>query len=236
MKVTYTKTDDGKYQCDECGWTGSRSGFYKHRAVHASLPKVESETIPIEEGETVESPIVEDDTSTDWMDWGESDDTVKATDVMPTPLKSLQKKATDGRRAKRTKAELETARTTSKSLITLGLTFGDTAMGVWGRGVLIDPNFEVKHSDRDKEITADAVAGAMEERGLFLSDSISRTAVATVMLGWYFGAPTYRITKKAKRGLFKGGRGSGLMSRIPLIGRLFRRKRKPIVNEVEEVE
>jgi hypothetical protein len=41
--------------------------------------------------------------------------------------------------------------------------------------------------------------------------------------------------KMSKEGLFKGGRGSGLLARIPLIGRLFRRKRKQVQIPVEEV-
>ena len=45
----------------------------------------------------------------------------------------------------------------------------------------------------------------------------------------------YKIQKKSKKSLFKGGRGSGLLSRIPLIGRLFRKKKKPGIT-VEEAE
>ena len=244
MSATYTKTEDGQYQCDVCGWTGSRSGFYKHRKVHDD----ETETHLEDESSTVSSEEIsftatdspgstDDEMNTSWMDWGDLSTEESATDFMPTPLKALQKKAGANRRTKRTKAELESARQTSKSLITLGLTFTDTLLSIWGRGQLLDPEFKVQHTDRDKEITSDAVVGAMEEKGVYLSDAISRTTVASVMLTWYVGAPMYRIQKKSKRSLFKGGRGSGLLARIPLIGRIFRRKRKPglTVAQVEEM-
>jgi len=231
--VNYTKNDEGKFVC-ECGnFIGSRSGFYKHKAVKHSPPKEDIKNEPVE----VESVEVDEDDSTEentsWMDWGDNTSNDDSTDTMPSAIKSLQKKATTGKRSKRTKAEVETLRATSKSLVTLGLTFGDSALSVWGRGVLLDPDFMVKHDDKTKEITSDAVVGAMEEKGLYIADSISRTAIASLMVGWYFGAPAYRIQKKAKRGLFKGGRGSGLLSRIPLIGRLFRKKNVQIIEEVK---
>ena len=235
MSATYTKTEDGLYQCDVCGWEGSRSGFYKHRKIHDEEKTVKdtwleedstesSEEIRFTESDSPQS--TEEEVNGTWMDWGDLSTDESATDFMPTPLKALNKKAGSPRRAKRTKAELESARTTSKSLITLGLTFTDTLLSIWGRGQLLDPDFKVQHTDRDKEITSDAVVGAMEEKGLYLSDAISRTAVASVMLTWYVGAPVYRIQKKSQRGLFKGGRGSGLLARIPLIGRFFKRKQK----------
>ena len=230
MSTTYTKTNDGLYQCEECTWVGSRSGFYKHRKIHNEKEEIVElrddvdSTIDFTSTESTESTTVDEESS--WMDWGDLSTDESATDHMPTPLKALNKKAGSPRRAKRTKVELESARNTSKSLITLGLTFTDTLLSIWGRGQLLDPDFKVQHTDKDKELTSDAVVGAMEEKGMYLSDAISRTAVASVMLTWYVGAPVYRIQKKSQRGLFKGGRGSGLLSKIPLIGRLFKRKKK----------
>lgn len=234
--MSFTILESGKYQCDVCGWEGSRSGYYKHRKIHQSTE--ENERLE-EEVETVEIPIAdsnveEEDSSISWMDFETVDSESKTPSTMPTPLKALHRKAS-AKKGRRTKAEVESLRETSKSITMLGLTFGDSALSVWGRGVLLDPDFKIERNDRDKEITADAVVGAMEERGVYLAESVSRQAVAAVMLGWYFGVPTYKISKKAKRGLFKGGRGSGLLSRIPLIGRLFRRKQRvqPPIVEVE---
>jgi hypothetical protein len=238
--MSYTILESGKYQCDECGWEGSRSGFYKHRKIHQSteetdVPEAGGDTsfIPVEE-EIVE---VEVEDSPSWMDFETVSSGDSTPSQMPTPLKALHRKAA-AKKGKRTKKEIESLRETSKSITMLGLTFGDSALSVWGRGVLLDPDFKIERNDRDKEITADAVVGAMEERGVYLAENISRQAVATIMLGWYFGVPTYKIQKNAKRGLFKGGRGSGLLSRIPLIGRIFRRKRKnpPIPQTVEVVQ
>lgn len=231
-EVTYTINDSGKYVCS-CGeFTGSRSGWYKHKAVKHSPLKEEAETITESVEVEEESTPVEESETTSWMDFG-MDVEDDATTHMPKPLKALKKKAIAKGRGKMSKAEIQSLRDTSKAITTMFLTFGDTAMSVWGRGVLIDPDFRVAHSDRDKELTADAVVGAMEEKGMYIANSISQTAIATAMVGWYFGVPTYQITKKAKKGLFKGGRGSGLLSRIPLIGRLFRRKKRQVQIPVE---
>jgi hypothetical protein len=238
-EVTYTIDEDGKYACSCGNFTGSRSGWYKHKSkVHAvqhSPPKVEVQNNDTNVEEDSDSTEVDVEDSPSWMDFG-MDVEDESTVHMPKPLKALHRKAVERKRGKMSKAEIQSLRDTSKGLLTMGLTFGDTLLSLWGRGQLLDPEFKVQHSDRDKELTADALVGAMEERGLYLANSVSRTAVAGVMLTWYFGVPTYQITKKSKKSLFKGGRGSGLLARIPLIGRLFRRKRRQVQVPVEEVE
>lgn len=241
-QVTYTIDENGKYVCSCGDFIGSRSGWYKHKSkVHAvqhSPPKVEVQNEDVITEKDDDSTAVDVEDTPSWMDFGMDIDD-ESTVHMPKPLKALHRKSVERKRGKLSKAEIQSLRDTSKGLLTMGLTFGDTLLSLWGRGQLLDPDFKVQHSDRDKELTADAVVGAMEERGLYLANSVSRTAVAGVMLTWYFGVPTYQISKKSKKGLFKGGRGSGLLGRIPIIGRLFRRKRKKVqipVGEVVEVE
>lgn len=237
-QVTYTIDENGKYVCSCGDFIGSRSGWYKHKSkVHAvqhSPPKVEVQNEDVITEKDDDSTAVDVEDTPSWMDFGMDIDD-ESTVHMPKPLKALHRKSVERKRGKMSKAEIQSLRDTSKGLLTMGLTFGDTLLSLWGRGQLLDPDFKVQHSDRDKELTADAVVGAMEERGLYLANSVSRTAVAGVMLTWYFGVPTYQISKKSKKGLFKGGRGSGLLGRIPIIGRLFRRKRKKVQIPIEEV-
>lgn len=237
-QVTYTIDENGKYVCSCGDFIGSRSGWYKHKSkVHAvqhSPPKVEVQNEDVITEKDDDSTAVDVEDTPSWMDFGMDIDD-ESTVHMPKPLKALHRKSVERKRGKLSKAEIQSLRDTSKGLLTMGLTFGDTLLSLWGRGQLLDPDFKVQHSDRDKELTADAVVGAMEERGLYLANSVSRTAVAGVMLTWYFGVPTYQISKKSKKGLFKGGRGSGLLGRIPIIGRLFRRKRKKVQIPIEEV-
>ena len=54
--MSYTILESGKYQCDVCGWEGSRSGYYKHRKIHQSTE--EKERLD-EEVESVEIPIAD---------------------------------------------------------------------------------------------------------------------------------------------------------------------------------
>lgn len=224
MTVEYEIDNDGKYICSCGNFRGSRSGWYKHKAVKHSPPKVEQEIIieNVESDDEVEQVEIKNESS--WMDFDQQESSNEPSQ-MPTPLKALHRKAV-GKKGKRTKQEMESLRETSKSITMLGLTFGDTILSIWGRGVLLDPEYKIERNDRDKEITADAVVGAMEEKGVYFAESISRTAVATLMLGWYYGVPTYNITKKAKKGIFKSGRAGGILSKIPPFSWIGRRKRR----------
>jgi hypothetical protein len=174
-----------------------------------------------EDEESSDTGEVDDNSS--WMNWGtDIEDT--ANYHMPTPLKAMKKKATKGKRTKRSAKELVAARDTSKNLVVMGLGFSDTLMSAYGRGVTMDKDFKVEHSQRDKELVAEAQVAYMEEKGIFLSDRISKGMVAGAMLVWYHGVPMNDIRKKAKRPLLK--RGGGLLKRLPIINRLFRRKKK----------
>ncbi len=245
VEVPFTIFDGDRYACGGCDWTGSKSGFYKHRQKHlspegdktesssASAPVPASPPAPStystdDEDYTEESddgePVPVEDTTPPWMDWSGSDeeDSSSPTHHLPSPLKGLTKKTGKSKRSKRSEKELASARSTSKSIINLGLTMTDTVLTTIGRASTLDPDYRVEHSQKDKDLTSDAVVVAMEEKGLYLSDRLNSTVVATALVAWYVGVPAYDISKKAKKSPF--GKGKGLLKRLPLIGRLFRRK------------
>ena len=89
-------------------------------------------------------------------------------------------------------------------------------------GVLLDKDFEVQHKQSDKELVAESGVAYMEEKGIFLSDRISKGVVFASMMGWYHLVPLNDIRKKSEKPFFK--RGGSLLSKIPLIGRLFKKK------------
>lgn len=238
--------EGGIYTCLECDWVGKRSGYYKHKKskhnmeVSEKTQPVDDEstpaTIELEESDTsahVDTDTVEE-TSSDWLQWG-GDDTVEepSTHSMPTPLKAMKKKATKGKRNKRSAKELQSARATSKNLMVMGLGMSDVLMSAYGKGVTLDKDFEVVHKQSDKELVAESGVAYMEEKGIFLSDRISKGMVFTAMMGWYHIIPMNDIRKKAEKPFFK--RGGGLLSKIPLIGRLFKKKPKK-VDEQHTVE
>jgi len=237
----YEVDDDGFYTCLECDWSGSRSGYYKHRktkhsdkgveestssAMPPSVDEVHSPAAPDDLTDEESSTPTSDDVEADetWLNWGATEEVDTSTHSMPTPLKALKQKATKGKRSKRTKAELKSARDTSKNILNLGLTFSDTLMTAWGRGTTLDPDFEVQHSQTDKDLVSEAGVAYMEEKGIFLSDRISKGMVFGAMLTWYHAVPLNEIRKKSKVPMFK--RTGGVLRRIPIIGRLFGRKKK----------
>lgn len=228
--------------CETCGKSyKSRSGLWKHQKKlgHGKFANVEDsdistspdETIPIDEsqsaGEKV-SPIPPDkpndgspaDTPK-WMDFdfGSND----STDTIPTTFRSIMTPAPAGV-TKMTKAQAAALEKQNKGILKMGLTTIDVILSKYAQAVTLDPDFVVAHSEGDKDLVANAQYRWMEEKGFFLTNYLSTGMIAGGLTLHYVAAPVYRIRKKAKKKLFKG---RGLLSRLPLIGRLFRRKNQP---------
>ena len=231
MSNEYEVDDDGFYSCSLCEWTGKKSGYYKHKKTKHTEGSAShhvsdfEEDAPYEDDTTAESSSyvdTDDIESSEWLNWDSLESEEESTHSMPSPLKAIKKKSTKGKRSKRSAKELQSARSTSKNLITMGLGFSDILMSAWGKGVLLDKDFEVQHKQSDKELVAESGVAYMEEKGIFLSDRISKGVVFASMMGWYHLVPLNDIRKKAEKPFFK--RGGGLLSKIPLIGRLFKKK------------
>jgi hypothetical protein len=230
-----------EYICETCGKSyKTRSGLWKHQKAkgHGKFAEgsIETQVIPVEESQSVvvaEQPTPQDtaqstsvpnqaEAATDtpsWMDFDFSkpDD---ATDSIPATFKSILKPVPAGS-GKMSKAQAAALEGQNKGILKMGLTTIDVLLSKYGQAVSLDPDFTVQHSESDKELVANAQYRWMEEKGFFLTNYISTGMIASGLTLHYVAAPVYRIRRKAKRRLFKG---RGLLSRLPLIGRLFRRK------------
>jgi len=238
--------------CETCGKSyKSRSGLWKHQKAKGhgkfagSKDEVQDQTVPIPITETQSSersteppnpsvetpPGSEDTTSFEWadFDFGSSDNT----DTIPTTLKSIVKPMPGGS-GKLTKAQYTALENQNKGILKMGLTTIDVLLTKYGQAVSLDPDFEVKHSDSDKELVANAQWRYLEEKGLFLTNYLSTGMIAGSLTVWYVGQPIMRIRKNAKKKLIRGR----LLSRLPLIGRFFKRKEEvePIAQNVEVLE
>lgn len=176
-------------------------------------------------------PPVEDTPSTDWMDWDFSQ-ADEITDVLPSPFRSIAQSPQMGS-SKLSKAQREALEKQNKGILKMGLTFIDHGLTAYGKAVSLDEDFEVRHSEEDKELVATAQYRYLEEKGLFLTNYLSNGAIAASLTGWYVAVPLYRIRKNAKKKLLRGR----LLSRLPLIGRFFKPKVEvePIGQNVEAV-
>ena len=219
-----------EYVCETCGKSyKSRSGLWKHqkKMSHGKFAG-QAETIPIEETKSPEeNPIPPSsmpndepsgDTSPSWMDWdfGSSEDT---TDNIPFAFKSIVQPV-PGEWGKMSKAQREALEKQNLGILKMGLSTIDVLLSKYATAVC-QAEFEVKHSEEDKNLVANAQYRYLEEKGLFLTNYLSTGMIAGSLTTWYVAAPLIRIRKQAKTKLFKG---RGLLSRLPLIGRLFRRK------------
>ena len=228
------------YVCETCGKEyKTRSGLWKHQKKlghgrFASSDQDPEATIPIKEtqssGGEPESPnssgqVAHTDTSPppddtpEWMDFDFGTDE-GTTDTIPSTFKSIMTPIPAGK-GKMSKAQAEALENQNKGILKMGLTFIDVMLSKYAQAITLDPDYVVNHSDSDKDLVANAQYRWMEEKGFFLTNYLSTGMIAGSLTTWYVGAPLMRMRKKAKRKLFKG---RGLLARLPLIGRLFRRK------------
>lgn len=243
------------YVCEDCGKEyKTRSGLWKHQkklkhGKFRSQPaeSLTGENVPSTSHETPSStlgtsPPVEDtipiqettpieDEDQQWMNWDFTQNE-EITDVLPSPFRSIAQSPQMGS-SKLSKAQREALEKQNKGILKMGLTFIDHGLTAYGKAVSLDEEFEVRHSEEDKELVATAQYRYLEEKGLFLTNYLSNGAIAASLTGWYVAVPLYRIRKNAKRRLVRGR----LLSRLPLIGRFFKPKVEvePIAQNVEAV-
>lgn len=223
-----------EFVCETCGKEyQSRSGLWKHqkKAGHGKFAVEPQEFSSSGEDEptigtpnpTDEQPPSSDsspeDTTFEWADFDFG--TNEATDVLPTPLKSIVKPMPGGT-GKLTKVQAKALEDQNKGILKMMLTTVDSLLTAYGKGVCVDESFQVKHSESDKELVANAQYRYMEEKGLFLTNYLSSGMIAGSLTVWYVGTPLMRIRRNAKKKLIRGR----LLSRLPLIGRLFKRKKE----------
>jgi hypothetical protein len=204
----------------------------------SSISSESSDTIPIEstaeedrDSSSTAAPNAEDHASAvdtpdqesdqpDWMSFQFSKEE-GSTDQIPTTFKAAVASGS-GKKGKLTKAEREALIKRNTAILKLGLTSVDHLLSKYAQAVTLDPDMIISHSESDKDLVANAQMAYLEEKGLFLTNYLSTGVVAASLTAWYVGSPIIRIRKKAKRKLFKS---RGLLARLPLIGRFFRRKK-----------
>jgi hypothetical protein len=235
------------HQCEGCGKKLSRSGYYKHRKTCDAYLGLESpsEDIEIKPVETVqfseapeESPTLEEgskseNTATfeqeqqpDWFDF-KVEDEEGVTENIPTALKMISTFAGSSTNRKPTEQEIQTMHDTNLNMLMLCLSGVDSTIQAYGRAVTMDKDLVVKHSDSDKLMTATAQYNWLLEKGINPSALVSTGTIAAAMTGYYIIPPVLKIRRRSKVRLFAGmakGKVGGFMSRIPLIGRFFKRR------------
>lgn len=231
--------------CSKCGKAyKSRSGLWKHEQKCDKDPMEHTQSSvvdePVDTSSSVASPtptdsneVAEDTPTSTWMDFDLGAGEVEYTDTAPTALKMITSMKPKDRN-KMTKAEEKAFKETEKAMLKMVLGGIDTVLTQYGKAVCIDPDFVVKHSESSKEMVASAQYAWMEEKGLSITKYANKGVVAGALTGWYIGAPLMRIKRDAKKPMLKriGGGSRSLLSRIPLIGRLFKRKQPNSTDEL----
>lgn len=161
----------------------------------------------------------------EWLDFDMGfDDTV--TEVMPTPLKMMAKEAKKPKGKKLNKAEQKALGNLNVQLLKSGLTIGDSLLTRYAQAVTLQDDYLVKHSESDKDMVAEAQWRYLESKGVIPSNVINEGVIAAGMTAWYFGKPAMEIRKQSKVKLLRGVGGRlSFLGRLPLIGRIFKRRR-----------
>ena len=222
------------HACSKCGKEyKSRSGLWKHEQkctvgdleITESPVATESEvssSVAMPNTSTLDNDVAQGDTSS-WMDF---DLNIEEGESVPEPLKLLKAPKKDIK--KMSNKELESFKQTEIALLKMGLSGIDVILSQYGKGITLDKEFEVRHSEGAKTTVATAQYAWMEEKGMSISKYASTGVVAGAMTAWYIGSPLMRIKKKAQKPMIKrvGGGIMGMFRRLPLIGRLFGKKKQ----------
>ena len=222
------------HACSKCGKEyKSRSGLWKHEQkctvgdleITESPVATESEvssSVAMPNTSTLDNDVAQGDTSS-WMDF---DLNIEEGESVPEPLKLLKAPKKDIK--KMSNKELESFKQTEIALLKMGLSGIDVILSQYGKGITLDKEFEVRHSEGAKTTVATAQYAWMEEKGMSISKYASTGVVAGAMTAWYIGSPLMRIKKKAQKPMIKrvGGGVLGMFRRLPLIGRLFGKKKQ----------
>lgn len=159
--------DEGKYACSECDYGHGQGNGKSRQAVSNHHKKAHRETV--EEIEISPSdPPLEEEISFSWLDYDmpevEDDSTVATSPLADTILRGAL--ANENELPKSPKALKEFYRQQGKMMRWLFSGFVDPLFSWWGRGVMADPDFEIKRSSSDWELFEDASASWLEYRGL----------------------------------------------------------------------
>ena len=221
-----------KYNCGKV--LKSRAGIFKHEKKCESSDKdftVSQSTVDVDEPLLVampSSPSTDEavGTSSTWESF-ELPDESDATDSIPEAIKLLSRPKPKNMK-KMSAKEFESFKATEIALLKMGLGGIDVILTQYGKGVCLDKEFEVRHSDSSKNIVASAQHAWLQEKGLSVSKYASTGVVAMSLTGWYVAAPLARIRRDAKKPMLRkiGGGIGGFFGKLPLIGRLFKRKAK----------
>jgi len=229
------------HNCSKCGKEyKSRSGLWKHEQkcdvgdleITESPVAMESDassSVAMPNTSALDDEVAQGDTSSSWMDF---DLNIEEGESVPEPLKLLKAPKKDIK--KMSNKELESFKQTEIALLKMGLSGIDVILSQYGKGITLDKEFEVRHSEGAKTTVASAQYAWMEEKGMSISKYASTGVVAGAMTAWYVGAPLMRIKKKAQRPMIKrvGGGVLGMFRRLPLIGRLFGKRKQKDSTEV----
>lgn len=246
----YLKDDDGNYECLDCGWTGKRSGYYKHakkctptngaESTGSSSPTVdESDASPTappirEEVEPEQEDTVEDS----WASFGaDLELETNTTDYIPTPLTIAAKrvrglKGKTGKLSAKEKQMLEETNLALLNQLTGGVDF---ALTKFGQYATLDDDFVVKHSQASRDAVSRATWAWMDEQEIYPSMHIGTGTIALALWGYYVAPPVMRIRKNQKKKLLKNG-GKKMLGWIPIFGKRFRKPKQKgwVVEDADE--
>lgn len=208
--------------CEKCGKNLSRSGYYKHiKICEADEPSTDSTGVsavrspaPPHEGDSTppaptpstddadSEPPVEPDRA--WLDYAPPVEE-GVTESLPPPLKFIEQLAPLKGKKRLTAKDKKIINDTNIAVLKAGLGATDFLITKYGQAVMIDEEYECKHSDYDKSLVASAQNAYMVEKGFNISQHIGTGKIALIMTGYYVAPPLMKIQNNKRRKLLKSG-------------------------------
>lgn len=249
------KNPDGKFQCTVCDYGHGEGNGKSRQAVIKHYKKThneeEEDVIIFSDDTEYEEPEIDDsrppptfhepseDGPTEepqhvWliMEDDEEDEPTTAARLrgpIRDFLKGLRIHSQSAGDAPMSAAELRAERQVHHRLLTWAWMGIDRLYTLWGRMMLGSREYEFAKSPGENAILATASLDSLAYHGIDVNRVLNPDVVLAITVGTFYGPETVKLATRGKAS------GRSLLSRIPLIGRLFRRKR-PKRREVRRVE
>ncbi len=226
-KIEPHPTIEGKYQCPHCDYghddPKSKQMLYRHfNSTHKeSTGSDEGSSPPPSDvsGSISDTDPVDTDSFTEWesIEWltGGSDENVPHT--IPAPIREMAN-------SKAGKSLVRAHKNMERAAVRWGFIGLDRLITWWGRGVMSNKSYELQRSQKDYDVLQESTVGMMDAYGIHIP--ASPVMVWGTIIGSAYVPPLVHIRKNADPNRRR-------RMRIPIFGRLFRRRKKKAKEVIE---
>ena len=229
-KAVKHPTVENKFYCSECEH-GLHDGGRARQVINRHIKRHH----PIEDNKKEEEIEIKEEQERNDVEpeWLSVDEPIESKDMKPNRLKGVTGKFVRALGNNGKTSGITLPRESQQAVASFCWKGVDKILTKWGQAMKQDADYLVQHSDEELLILADATINSMEYHNIDVSKYLNPDITLAVLIGVYYGPTTLDI---ATSKMSKTGKIRAILSKIPLIGRFFRKKEDKKEEETPEVE